>query len=96
MEIQLIEVKRVLSNNEKINTSSEPEALDINLIQSFRAWHKGSKDNLIEGEMTLVVLKSDKKNEDGTKKTQTMLIEESYKDFLDRMSSRVIIKRLID
>lgn len=101
---QMIEVRRVLSDNLKNNTKSEPEVLDLNLISSFRGWHKGNKDAAIAGPMTIIVLKdiknnNNEKNEDGEDKKRvikTMLIEESYTSFLERMSTKVVIKRLND
>lgn len=125
---QFIEVRRVLSNKlTKENESIELETIDISLIKSFRAWHKGPKDNAIEGDMTILILKPDEKpirdfkalpqdeferllphevskyNRDkelyekdlyDSKKTHSMIIQASYKEFSEEMSKRVIVRRV--
>lgn len=91
---QYIEVRRIVSNDEKVNIESRPEVIEVGKIKSFRAWHKGNKDRLIKGEITILVMKSDKV--DPERKIETMLIEEAYSDFIDRMSAKVIVKRLIE
>lgn len=125
---QFIEVRRVLSNKlTKENESIELETIDISLIKSFRAWHKGPKDAAINGEMTILILKPDEKpvrdftvlpteelermlphevskyNRDKelyekelaeSKKTHSMIIQASYKDFSEEMSKRVVIRKV--
>lgn len=100
---QFIEIKRIVSDENKMNSASvQPESIDISLIESFRGWHKGKNDHGISGEMTLLVLKDKEKKESsfekvweiGKPKVRTILIEESYSMFLDRMSARVVVRRL--
>ncbi len=62
--IQFIEINRVLSDKDtKINTTTQPESIDVSIIESFRGWHKGKNDINISGEMTLLILK-DRENKD--------------------------------
>lgn len=91
-EKQLVEIKRVISNDEGINTSSRLETIDISDIKGFRAWHKGAKDAAIKGDMTILKVKD---VSDPNAKPKTVLIEESYDDFLNRMSSRVEVRSLM-
>lgn len=90
-EKQLVEIKRVISNDEGINTSSRLETIEINDIKGFRKWHKGPKDDAIKGDMTILKVKD---STDPNAKPKTVLIEESYEDFLNRMSSRVEIRKM--
>ena len=102
--IQFIEVNRVLSDKDtKINTSTQPESIDVSIIESFRGWHKGKNDIGIKGELTLLILKDrENKNPESNSgaeeknRVRTMLIQESYKDFLNRMSARVVVRKLSD
>lgn len=100
---QFIEVDRVLSNKvTKENVSVEKECVDISLIKTFRGWHKGPKDNAIKGDMTILILKPDEKPfddntaPDATMRPHSMIIEESYSKFRDRMSRKVIVRKLDD
>lgn len=66
------------------------ETIDTADITSFRHWHKGSKDEDVEGEMTLVLLKPkpwDKEPE----KLKRLYLQESYTSFVLRMRSNGII-----
>lgn len=125
---QFIEVRRVLSNKvTKENVSIELETLDVSLIKSFRAWHKGPKDTAIKGDMTILILKPDEKpikefrevsqdtlermlpNEIDkyskdkeayekalaeSKKAHSMIIQESYSVFAEKMGTKVVVRRL--
>lgn len=122
---QFIEVDRVLSDKiTKENVSVEKECVDISLIKTFRGWHKGDKDRMIKGEMTILILKPDFRPEfkklsddekarllpdelkeyesklsrhiDEERKPHSMIIEESYSRFRDRMSRKVIVRKLDD
>ena len=91
-----IEIKRVISDKEtKKNIGTQPESIRVSMIESFRAWHKGGNDEKIKGDMTILVLKnSDKSAELEFKgKVRTMLIEEHYDNFLDRLSAKIIIRK---
>jgi hypothetical protein len=93
-ETQFIEIMRVISSNHTgVNTHSSPEMLEISRIGACRGWIKGKNDEAIKGDITLVVLKPEKK-EDGTEKKVSMLIEESYNSFIERLGAKVIIKRV--
>lgn len=100
---QFIEVDRVLSNKiTKENVSVERECVDISLIKTFRGWHKGDKDKMIKGDMTILILKPDEKPADQSeqvdelKRPHSMIIEESYSKFRDRISRKVIIRKIDD
>lgn len=91
MMADFVEVRKVIKN--KIYT----ETIDVSDIKSFRPWQKAANDSF-EGEATFLILKKSYNNHeendtDETKKKEfpTMLIQESYADFLKRMSGRVII-----
>jgi hypothetical protein len=107
-QIEFIEVKRVVSEN-NINVGSRPESYPIDSIFTFREWHKGKNDNFIQGDMTIIVFRPKEKtgktavigeNGDITErsidknKLKTILIEESYESFLNRMSSYVPVRRV--
>lgn len=113
MDKKFIEIKRVFSDENKVNISSNAESIDIDLIQSFRGWHKGRNDQQISGDMTLIVLKNTdepeffvneetelngsmevEQNRKILKKVKTILIQESYSKFIERMSARVVVRRL--
>lgn len=89
-----IEVRRVVSNKEGINTESRPEVIETEVIKSFRKWNKGPKDTLIQGDMVQLVLKEDKKTKDGGERAVTMLIEETYSGFFERMNLKSPIKKV--
>lgn len=89
-----IEINRVLSDENKMNVNTKPETIAINSILSYRDWHKGDKDKAIEGPITLIVLKSDSKGGEAPKKTPTMLINEDYNDFRDRLNTKAVVKKL--
>lgn len=125
---QFIEVRRVLSNKlTKENESIELETIDVSLIKTFRAWHKGAKDSAISGDMTILILKPDEKpirdfkalSEDDvqgllpndkikyakekdlyekelleSKRTHSMIIQDNYSEFADRLSAKVTVKRV--
>jgi hypothetical protein len=100
---RFIEVNRIISDRQtKLNTSVQLESVNIDLIESFRGWHKGKNDVNIEGKMTLIILKDREKDLDDNGevknrddvKARTMLILESYHDFLNRINGRVSISRL--
>lgn len=89
-EKQFIEIKKVISDKESgVNVSSRPEGIDISDIKGFRPWHKGKKDNEISGEMTLLKV-IDRKTEE----LKTLLIEESYSSFVNRLSYRAVVRKL--
>lgn len=99
--IQFIEVRKVVGD--KIsgkNVDSSLEIIPISDIKGCREWHKGINDSFIKGEMSLLVIKigEDKmlsKIKDGKVKpifTKTILIEESYTDFLYRLSRKAVVK----
>lgn len=92
---EYIEILRVVSDDNRNNVASRPEVIEAENIKSFRPWHKGPKDKLIEGDMTVIVL-IEKSTDDGQEKeiVKTKLIEEAYENFRDRMSLKVIIKKL--
>jgi hypothetical protein len=92
-ETRLIEIKRVLSDDDKNNYTSEKETFDVNMIQSYRSWHKGKKDEKIKGDMTLIVLKPTNFDSANTR-PRTMLIEEDYDSFSNRVSYKVPVHRL--
>jgi len=89
---KLIEIRRVLSDKEKNNIESAPETIEADRVRSFRGWHKGGKDVQIKGSMTLIVMKPDPHNP--KERPETILIEESYQSFSDRMAVKVPIMRL--
>ncbi|HHT9135864.1 MAG TPA: hypothetical protein ACFYEK_01325 [Candidatus Wunengus sp. YC60] len=81
-----INVRKILKN--KIYD----ETILISDIKSFRHWRKKEND-LFPGEATFLVLKAkdtDDKNAEDSKQLPTMLIQESYSDFMRRMSGKVI------
>ena len=81
-----IKVDRVLSDKDSsVNSKVESETININDIQGFRAWHKGVNDKGIDGDMTMIIKKSDSKN-------KTILIAESYESFENRISGVTKIK----
>lgn len=93
-DTRLIEIKRIISDKDKNNTGSEKEAIDPDMIRGIRAWHKGKNDTQIIGDMTLIVLKPDYQMSAGSK-PRTMLIEENYDDFMNRLAYKVPVHRLV-
>lgn len=79
----LIEVKKILKNQIYI------ESIRIEDIKSFRPWRKKENDTF-DGEATFLVLQSGE--EEDKKQLPTMLIQESYSNFLRRMGGKVIHK----
>jgi len=91
-DTKFIEIDRVLSDDDKNNVSSEKETIDINSIRSFRVWHKGKKDEKIDGDMTLIILKPDVNST--AIKPRTMLIKESYESFIGRVGHKASLRRI--
>lgn len=92
MDAVHIEVRKIIRNQIFI------ESVRIDDIKTFRAWRKKEGDTF-DGEATFLVLKpSEEKEEEGQphepgrpkKPLPTMLIQESYTNFLRRMSGKVI------
>lgn len=97
MQKEFIEVDRVLSNKvTKENVSTERECVDISLIKTFRGWHKGPKDRAIKGDMTILILVPSEKIEedDSLNKSHSMIIEESFSSFRDRIGSKVVVRKI--
>ena len=90
---QFIEVMRVENEDreQKINSRSLPYTLNVREICGFRNWKKGPNDIKIKGEMVSVILKSNRTESD---KMKTILIEESYNAFKDRLSYKAVVKSL--
>lgn len=88
----LVEIKRIISDRESnVNTVSRLETIEASDIKGFRAWHKGPKDAAIKGDITILKVKD---KDDPSDRVKTILIEEKYEDFVNRMSHRVEIKKL--
>lgn len=88
-----IKVQRILNDNDSVNAKVQSETININDIKGFRSWHKGKNDAHIKGDITLVVMKSTIKIKDSEeRKPQTILINEKYEDFEERISQRTTIK----
>ena len=97
MQKEFIEVDRVLSNKvTKENVSTERECVDISLIKTFRGWHKGPKDRAIKGDMTILILVPTEKTEeeDSLNKSHSMIIEESFSSFRDRIGTKVVVRKI--
>lgn len=89
MNYDFIEVKRV-TNDKNDNQIAVPETICVADILTFRPWHPGKNDTL-PGEQTLIVLNPNSKIKGDTTKTNEIHIHEPYKEFLKRMSGRVIV-----
>ena len=82
----LIKIKRILNDRESSNSVVRKEVINISDVKGFREWHKGKNDSAIEGDITLVILKSEKK--DGANKEKIMLINEKWTEFEQRVLNR--------
>lgn len=100
-DVQFIEVKRVIADkatNE--NKSVQKETMKISRIEFYRSWHKGRRDSGIKGDMTLMMVQPYITDEAGVEveapsnKLIPVLIEESYESFANRMSEKVVVKRV--
>lgn len=94
-EERFIEVKKILASSDKMNNGSEPCFINVSEIKNFRPWHKGANDVNIKGNMTLVVLNHSRLlsvvNDnvlETNEKFRTILIDEDYGDFSQRMRSK--------
>lgn len=89
---QLIAIKKVTTDkNGKVVVRDE--VIRPGDVKSFRDWFKTEKEKVVDGPITLVVLEdeiNDKKT--GKPKQRTLLINESFKDFSDRMSKHIVIR----
>lgn len=92
--IQIDRIVKDKSGTQKVKT----EVLNISELHSFRPWHKGEYDTFEKEDVTLLVMKSSAKttgqrDADDKKKDElpTMIIHESYDNFIQRMSGRVIL-----
>lgn len=100
---QFIEIKRVTKDKSGSNVVRN-ETIKIADIKSFRPWFKTAKEDYIKGELTMLILENnasvnteseplEKEKEPVEKeKRNTLLVSESYNDFVTRMRSFVIIK----
>lgn len=98
-----IEIERVTKDKNK-NNVVKLETIRVSEIKTFRPWFKTEKDKDIKGEMTMIILypnkdqiESDtdlltKEESEEKKKVNSVLIKESYNDFLKRMNKFVIMK----
>lgn len=69
------------------------ETIACDEIRSFRPWHKGELDMDVEGEITILILKSSKPTDgQATPKSRQVLVKEGYDSFIDRMRTRVSVK----
>lgn len=93
--MDFIQVGRIVkdkSGRQKVS----PEAIRVNDIHSFRTWMRGENDTYEKSEVTLLVMKSgakitgDKVERDNGD-LPTMVIHETFTNFLKRMSGNVII-----
>lgn len=88
----LIEIKRIISDKStKENIGSRSETIEASDIKGFRAWHKGDKDSAIKGDITILKVKD---KDDQNSRLKTILIEEKYEDFINRMSQHVKVKKV--
>jgi hypothetical protein len=92
--MEFIQVDRVVKDKTGQQVVA-PETISIDEIRSFRPW-KFTETDKVKGKCTLLVLKStsratgqpaEKENDN----LPTMVINESYDNFLQRMSGRVIL-----
>jgi len=95
-DTQFIEIKRVTKDKQSNNVVRN-ETIKIADIKSFRPWFKTAKEDDIKGELTMLMLENNAsantESEPAEKeKRNTLLISESYNDFVTRMRSFVIIK----
>ena len=98
-QTNFIEVRKVIgSRNSKENVGSSKETYNVSDIKGFRPWHKGENDRLIVGEMTQLIIQKSRASAtviSGHVKENnftTVLIEESYNDFMYRLSQKAVIK----
>lgn len=91
---EYIEVKRILSDESGISTKTQKETLKTSAVEAFRDWRKTEKNKAIAGDITLLVLTSQKPLGDSGG-ARTILIEENYEDFIYRLNERVPVNRIV-
>lgn len=90
-----IQVDRILNDGEKVNAKVRPETININDIKGFRKWWKGKEEEGVgeQGKMTILMIKSTIPDKDtGGHKIQTIVINESYESFTQRLGRQTMIK----
>jgi hypothetical protein len=93
--MDFIQVDRVIKDKSGIQVVA-PEVIAISEIKTFRPW-KFTETDTVKGKCTLLVLKSTSRatgqpaEKDEKENLPTMVINESFTNFLQRMSGRVIL-----
>ncbi len=93
---QFIEIKRVTKDKSGANVLKD-ETILIEDIKGFRPWFKNDQEKReIKGEVTMLIMKGSIEQEvpaeGDKKKANTLLVNESYNDFLTRMRAFVIVR----
>lgn len=90
--MEFIEVD-VITKDKDGKKITPKETIACDEIRSFRPWHKGDMDKDIEGEITILILKSNAPSAaNETSRSRNVLIKEGYDSFMTRMRTRVIVK----
>lgn len=92
--MDFIQVERIIKDGKGIQKVA-PEVISISEIHTFRPWHHNENDT-VKGDATLLVMKNSSRvtGQPGEKISDnlpTMVIHESFNNFIKRMSGRVII-----
>lgn len=92
--MDFIHVRRIVRDNKGVQ-KIVPEVMRIDEIKTFRPWYKNDNDTF-EGDAILILLKSSSRvtgqpSEKADDNGPTMMIQEEWGHFLDRMSGKVII-----
>ena len=82
-----IKIPRILNDGKTKNSKVESESINVNDIKGFRHWHKGDNDQKINGDFTLIILKTGSVQEGSSaRKVQKILINENCDAFQDRIA----------
>jgi len=82
----LIKVQIILDGKEGKNSKIENETIDANDIKGCRHWHKGDNDKKVEGDITMIIMKTDQFHKDSTvRKVKKILINENCDVFEKRL-----------
>lgn len=102
-----IEIRKIVADENKENSASLPQVLNVADLHQFRAWRKGKNDLRIKGDITQLTvrefpIKETTSMDQGYMEVKseqkpvlkTYLIEESYESFKYRLADKAEIKSL--
>jgi hypothetical protein len=82
----LIKVQIILDGKEGKNSKIESETIDANDIKGCRHWNKGDNDKKVEGDITMIIMKTDQFHKDSNvRKVKKILINENCDIFEKRL-----------